>query len=135
MISIYITSYLRTALPALASEIYKDSINGELQDYICVIDNGFKEQATIVRRDYSFQILVASTSEQKAKEKAYVVYTVLREKYNFSFPTPSETSNNPLSVQSLRAIQSPQGIGKVGSIYQYTINYEVAGEISQWQQI
>jgi hypothetical protein len=135
LIGIYIASYLKTALPSLATEIYKDSMGGELQDYILVIDNGFKEQRTIGRRDYEFQILVTSTSDQKAKEKAYSVYSVLTEKYNFEFPSPTGTLNNPLSVQSLKAIQAPQPLGKIGSIYQYTINYEISGGIFIWQQV
>jgi len=135
MISIFIAAYLRLALPTLASQIYKDFITGELQDYICVIDNGFVDQLTLKRRDYKVQVLIASTSDQLAKEKAYSVYGVLSEKYNFYFPQPAGTTNDPLYIQSLRCLQAPQPIGRIGSIYQYTINYELSGGNFVWQQV
>ena len=135
MISIYIASYLHLALPTLANEIYKDFITGEKQSYICVIDNGFIDQLTLKRRDYSVQVLVAANSDESAKEKAYKIYEVLSEKYNFYFDTPIGTTNDPLYIQSLRCLQAPQPIGRIGSIYQYTINYELSGGNFRWQQV
>ena len=135
MISIYVAAYLRIALPLFSNEIYKDSVNGELQNYICVIDNGFIDQLTLKRRDYKMQVLTSSTSDQLAKEKAFAVYGILSEKYNFTFPTPIGTTNDPLPIQSIRCLQAPQGLGKVGSLSQYTINYELSGGNYIWQQV
>jgi len=135
LITIYIASYLRTELPALSSIIYKDTVDGELPEFICVLDNGFIDAPLVRRRDFEFQILIQSKSEQTAKENAYAVYGILSEKYNFDLPQPTGTTNDPLHIDSLIAIQAPTSLGSVKNRYQYTINYKVAANQTTPQQV
>lgn len=135
MITIYIASYLKSQLPSLASIIFKDTVNGEQPNFICVIDNGFVDVPLVLRRNFEFQILIQSTNEQTAKENAYAVYGILSEKYNFDLPTPADTTNDPLHIDALIAIQAPASLGSVKNRYQYTINYTVSANQTQPQQV
>lgn len=135
MITIYIMSFLISALPALSSIIKKDSITSEEVEYILIMDNGFIDKPRVKRRDYSFQVLIQAADTQRAKDLAYEVYGVLKESYNFELPQPAGTTNDQLYINSLFAIQAPQSLGGIAGRFQYTINYVASAPQTTAQQL